>query len=162
MAERILVPLDGSSLGEQALEYVNTLISQLSPKTKVTVVLLHVISSKNARMQDYQEDFIAVDTRFSEEEMEELKKKFDVYFTRVSKKLQGDNIEVKHEIVEGENPAEEIIAAEARCECDLVVMTTHGRSGLSRWAFGSVTEKVLRAGSVPVMLVRANKERQKA
>ena len=53
--------------------------------------------------------------------------------------------------------AEEIIKAEADLDVDLIAMSTHGRRGISRWAFGSVTEKVLRGGSVPVLVVRAKK-----
>ena len=46
---------------------------------------------------------------------------------------------------------------------DLIAMSTHGRSGLSRWAFGSVTDKVLRrGGTVPIVMVKAPKEAEKA
>ena len=43
-------------------------------------------------------------------------------------------------------------------KADLIAMSTHGRSGISRWAFGSVTDKVLRGGNKPVLIVRAPKE----
>ena len=43
----------------------------------------------------------------------------------------------------------------------LVVMLTHGRSGLSKWAFGSVTDKVLRGGNLPVLMVRAPRDIEK-
>ncbi len=41
---------------------------------------------------------------------------------------------------------------------DLIAMSTHGRSGISRWVFGSVTDKVLHAGDIPVLVVRPSKE----
>jgi len=157
MSERILVPLDGSSLGEAALEYVNSFIEKLCPETKVTVVLFHVVHNIdiNVNMGSYYGEFMSVDPRFTAEEMDNLKKRSQLYLTRASKMLKGSNIEVKNVIVEGVNPAEEIIKAENVYECDLIAMSTHGRGGFSRWAFGSVTDKVLRGGTVPVLLVRA-------
>ena len=53
--------------------------------------------------------------------------------------------------------AEEIIKAEDEIKADLVAISTHGRSGLDRWAFGSVTDRILRWGTVPVLMVRAHK-----
>ncbi len=52
-------------------------------------------------------------------------------------------------------PADEIIAYAAKSGCDLIVMSTHGRSGIGRWVYGSVADKVLRSSSIPVLLVRA-------
>ena len=51
--------------------------------------------------------------------------------------------------------AEEIIKAADEINADLIAMSTHGRSGLSRWAFGSVTDRVMRGGNVPILVVRA-------
>jgi nucleotide-binding universal stress UspA family protein len=52
------------------------------------------------------------------------------------------------------NPALEILKAAEEKAVDLIAMTTHGRSGPSRWVFGSVTAKVLRSASVPLLVVR--------
>jgi nucleotide-binding universal stress UspA family protein len=52
-------------------------------------------------------------------------------------------------------PAEAIIGYAKQSKCDLIVMASHGHSGLTRWAFGSVADKVLRASGVPVLIVRA-------
>ena len=54
--------------------------------------------------------------------------------------------------------ADEIVKAADEINADIIAMSTHGRSGLSRWAFGSVTDKVLRGGNKPVLVVRAPKE----
>jgi len=53
--------------------------------------------------------------------------------------------------------AEEIITYAEENNIDLIAMSTHGRSGIGRWVFGSVTDKVLHAGDVPVLTVRASK-----
>jgi nucleotide-binding universal stress UspA family protein len=52
------------------------------------------------------------------------------------------------------DPGEEILEAAAETDCDLIAMTTHGRSGPSRWVFGSVTAKVLRSAPIPLLVVR--------
>lgn len=158
MAERILVPLDGSSLGEAALTYVNSFISNLSPGTEVTVVLFHVITTLTHQLDVHSGGVGTVIVPYTAEEVENMKQESRMYLTRAAKALQESGVEVKNHIVVGNNPAEEIIKAEQECGCDLVAMSTHGRSGLSRWAFGSVTDKVLRGGSAPVLLVRAGSE----
>jgi nucleotide-binding universal stress UspA family protein len=53
--------------------------------------------------------------------------------------------------------AEEIIKAADEIQANIIAMSSHGRSGLSRWAFGSVTDRVLRGGSQPVLVVKAPK-----
>ena len=52
-------------------------------------------------------------------------------------------------------PAEEIIAFANDLNVDLIAMSTHGRSGLARWAYGSVADRVLHAAKCPVLLVLA-------
>jgi nucleotide-binding universal stress UspA family protein len=157
MAERILVPLDGSSFGEAALNYVRSFLADMNPKRKVTVVLLHVINNLTHVIDVQGEGEIPVVLHYTPEEIEEMKQKILKYLTRASKTLQESGAEVESRIFVGENPAEEIIKAEKELKCDLVAMSTHGRSGLGRFAFGSVADKVLRGGTLPVLLVRAKK-----
>lgn len=159
MAETILVPLDGSSLGEAALAYVNTLIDRFAPEKPVTVILMHVITTLTHQLDVHSGGVGTVIVPYTEEETESMKKESRAYLARAAKQLQHEHVVVKTHIVQGENPAEEIVQAEEEFSCDLVAMSTHGRSGLSRWAFGSVTDKVLRAGTVPVLMVRAKKSK---
>lgn len=63
-------------------------------------------------------------------------------------------IRVDHRVAEGD-PAEEVLRLAERLQCDLIVMGTHGRSGLARVLTGSVAEEVLRKSSCPVLVVRA-------
>jgi nucleotide-binding universal stress UspA family protein len=156
MAERILVPLDGSSFGEAALNYVSSFLADMNPKRKVTVVLLHVIKDLTYEEVGHGET-ATVNRSYTPEEIEQMKQKILKYLTRASKALQESGAEVESQIFVGENPAEEIIKAEKELKCDLVAMSTHGRSGLGRFAFGSVADKVLRGGTLPVLLVRTKK-----
>ncbi|MCA9871481.1 MAG: universal stress protein, partial [Anaerolineae bacterium] len=55
-------------------------------------------------------------------------------------------------------PAEEIISYAGENNCELIVMSTHGRSGIGRWVYGSVADKVLRGSATPVLLVRVQEQ----
>ena len=157
MAERILVPLDGSTYSEAAVEYVNRFMTKVCPSEEVTVILLHVVGmgAPSIEMTGVTGGMGIPEGPYDPSWLENIKAESSNYLEGAAKKLKGKNLAVQTKIVTGTSPAEEIIQAEHDLECDLVVMATHGRSGLSRWAFGSVIEKVLRGGTVPVLLVRA-------
>jgi nucleotide-binding universal stress UspA family protein len=73
----------------------------------------------------------------------------------LEKKLRDKGLKVTHRVTLGLDATEEIITAGKQVGADLVVMSTHGRSGLGRWALGSTAEKVLRHGEIPLLLVNA-------
>jgi nucleotide-binding universal stress UspA family protein len=79
------------------------------------------------------------------------------YLAGVQKALKADGINAEIELRRG-NVAEEIMLFAVKCEADLIIMSTHGRSGLGRWVYGSVTDRVLRYADVPVLLIRATEE----
>ncbi len=97
-----------------------------------------------------------VSVPYKEEELAEMKNEAKDYLNKVSQGLLNDQITIICKISVSENPADEIIKAEEEVNADLVAMSTHGRSGISRFAVGSVADKVLRGGSVPVLMVRAS------
>ncbi len=68
---------------------------------------------------------------------------------------------VKGEVAVG-YPADEILRYAGDKEVDLILMTTHGRSGVRRWVLGSVADKVLRSAALPVLLIRAGMPRDAA
>jgi nucleotide-binding universal stress UspA family protein len=76
------------------------------------------------------------------------------YLARIAKKLKTKGIPVKSEVLIG-NPAEQITKYAEDQDIELIVMASHGRSGPSRWAMGSVTDKVFRATCVPILMIRA-------
>ncbi len=76
------------------------------------------------------------------------------YLSRIEKKLRVKGIPVRSEVLIGK-PAEQITNYAKKCEAELIVISSHGRSGPSRWALGSVADKVFRASCVPVLMVRA-------
>ena len=150
MFERILVPLDGSKLGEAALPVIEGLMSRLSPETKVEVTLFRAVPPTHWIAAGE----IGAPVRYTEEELQIIKRTVTDYLDKAGEGLRGRGAIVKMMVAAG-NPAEEIIKATDEIKADMVAMSTHGRSGISRWAFGSVTAKVLRGANVPVLTVRA-------
>lgn len=152
MSERTLIPLDGSRMGEAALSYVEELVSKLAPGKKVEVTLFQVVSSVTYRV-GLAAAGGAIEVPYTEEELKQIKKKAMDYLDKAGEGLKKKGATVRCKVGVGK-AAEEIIKAEDEIKADLVAMSTHGRSGLSRWAFGSVTDRVLRGGKVPLLLVR--------
>ena len=154
MIERILVPLDGSKVGEAALPYVEELVLKLKPEAKTEVILLQVISSLTHYIIAGE---ASVQVPYNEKELEQIKKRARKYLNTAGESLKSKGFAVKVKITTGKT-AEEIIKVADETRADLIAMSTHGRSGLSRLTFGSVTDKVLRTGTVPVLVVRASKD----
>jgi nucleotide-binding universal stress UspA family protein len=92
--------------------------------------------------------------------MEQIKKKVMDYLKKTGENLKSKGATVKIKVRTG-SPADEIIEVADEINANLIAMSTHGRSGISRWAFGSVTDRALRGGTKPMLLVRAPKEAQK-
>ncbi len=158
MYERILVPLDGSKVGESALPYVEDLVSKLSPEVKAEVTLFQVLSP--VRPPPSGGEAVA-GTAYTEKQTEENKKKAVDYLNKTGEALISKGVTVAAKVAIGD-ASEEIVKAAEEINADLIAMSTHGRSGLSRWAFGSVTDKVLRhGGKVPILTVKAPKEAKK-
>lgn len=154
MYERILVPLDGSKVGEAALPYLEELVVKLLPAVKVEVTLFQVVSSLAHYVVAGE---ASARIPYTEKEMEQIKKKAINYLKQTGEGLRSKGAIVKAKVTVG-RAAEEITKAADEINADLIAMSTHGRSGFNRWAFGSVTDKVLRGGNKPVLMVRAPKE----
>ena len=157
MAERILIPLDGSKTGETALHYVEDLLDGLAAGARVEVTLLQVVKlgTRNVEVRGAQG---TVHVLYTEEEMKQVEEKAMQYLDKVGEGLRSKGAIVNCEVVRCESTvssAVKIIEAEEEINADLVAMSTHGRHGLTRLAFGSITDKVLRGGKVPVLMVRA-------
>ena len=156
MKERILVPLDGSVVGESALKHVELFISKLSPEIKAEVTLLHVLPPISITIMGDQ--LASVPIVPSEEETQASLQRAMDYLDSAGKTLEKENVAVVTLVATG-NAADEIARVANESDVDIIAMSTHGRSGLSRWAFGSVTDRVLRSKNTkPVLLIRAPKK----
>jgi nucleotide-binding universal stress UspA family protein len=162
--KKILVLLDGSNLGEQvlpaAIEYAlrsdreMVLLHVHEPPDVETPASYHLIPESYPPAKPLKWD------EYAEEEMARLNQKAKDYLTGVEKRVKDSGVDVISETIVGE-PADEIVSYLSKNSFNLVAMSTHGRSGLSRIAFGSVADKVLRTISYPVMLMRPVDEGQK-
>ncbi|MCJ7514428.1 MAG: universal stress protein [Dehalococcoidia bacterium] len=131
--EEILIPLDGSKEAEGVLPYVR----DLAPKFNSRVYILGVgIGRKTRRVNRLLEDYIS----------------------RIVNELHAHNIKAEPVLLYG-TAAEKILDFTAEKEIDLIIMATHGRSGMTRWWMGSVAEKVISEATAPVLLVRSKRRR---
>jgi nucleotide-binding universal stress UspA family protein len=137
MFRKVLVPLDGSKLAEKILPRVEKMVKFCRGE----VHLLKVVMSYH------------IDPAEEKEEREHLRKEARDYLNKVSVRLKKRGLKATPLVVEGKD-AVQICDFARKNKFDLIAMSTHGRSGLSRWALGSVADKVLHCSSVPVMLFR--------
>ena len=158
MAAKILIPLDGSKTGEAALPYVEELMSKLSPRVKVELTLLQVVPLLTHYVAAGE---LMTPISYTEQEMKQIQRQARSYLNKVGKGIRSEKVSVEIRVGIG-SAAEEIIKAADEISVDLIAMSTHGRHGISRWAFGSVTDKVLRAGHKPVLMVRVPKKAAQA
>jgi len=148
---RLLVPLDGSAFSRQALP----LATELAVASGAELILLHVVTA--VVNLAYADPFLG--GSFAGLTAEASKELADRAFAELQTLAQ--QIHAQHGVtvrcVVGLGLAPDVIIDETETrEADLVVMATHGYSGLRRWALGSVTDKVLHAGRTPLLLVRAS------
>jgi nucleotide-binding universal stress UspA family protein len=148
MYQKVLVPLDGSEVAECALPHLKDIASGCNV---VDVVLLRVIGPLPLP-GDYvisEGDRVRLESHYREEAQQ--------YNDKMVKQIGEGGLNVRADIVQGE-AAESIVDYADKHSVDLVIMATHGRSGIRRWALGSVADKVVRHLNVPVLLVRAHKD----
>lgn len=164
MYKKILVPLDGSKLAECSLPHVEELALGCD---KAEVILVSVTE----RVQGFRvlegegrpigkptggwlEPGRPLGERLVPEAFGKKEKQAQRYLERVAKTMTAKGIDVTTEVLLWK-PAEAIVGYAKQYGCDLIVMASHGRSGPSRWAYGSVADKVLRSSCVPVLIIRA-------
>lgn len=151
MFSKILVPLDGSKLGEAAFPVIEQLVDKLSPKIKVEVTLLGVITLLRHWVVVGE---ASAPVSYTEDEMDLIKKRITDYLEKTSDNMKNRGVIIKTMVRSG-NASDEILKASEETEAELIAMSTHGRSGMRRLAFGSITDKVIRGSNIPVLLVRA-------
>lgn len=151
MEEKIVVPLDGSRLGEVALIYIEDLLSKLSPEVKVEIILLQVLSVYTPPVIYGEASRRGM---YTAEEMKQHKAKALRYLKKIGKALRSKGAAITCKVAVG-FPPEEIIKIAEEFNADLIALSSHGASGFSGWAFGGVTDKVIRRGGrIPVTIVR--------
>lgn len=154
----VVALLDGSEVAEQVLPYAAyhaglgegelILLSVCEPPQIVPAVTYHLIPP-----EDYPPTRPLQWDQYVEQETEQRKQKCSIYLERLAEVYKGKAARVSTVTPSG-SAAEEILRYLQNNTVSLVAMTTRGRSGLSRWVFGSVAEKVLQASPSPVLIIR--------
>jgi nucleotide-binding universal stress UspA family protein len=149
LVRRILVPLDGSKLGEMALPYAEALAQVLGGE----LVLFQAFIPPT--LQAAYEGHRVSSTTLKEAE-EYMRESAMNYLDSLRKTFQEKGLTTLS-VVRSGSPADQILEYAEANRIDLIAMSTHGRSGIGRWVLGSVTDKVLHAGDTAVLTVRASK-----
>jgi len=153
MYSKVMAPLDGSKLAECVLPHVEGLIGA---QTATRVALVRVVKPYRAHFgDDVDGSFTLVDlTEVAEESVDRE------HLLQATQYLEGiaANLKVKGEVdcvvLQGK-PASALISYTASHEIDMVILATHGRSGISRWVIGSVAERLMHSIEVPTFMIRA-------
>lgn len=147
MFKRILVPLDGSQLSEQALPLALTLAEAVGGEIILlrSLVLVHMMLPEMAMEYDWVWPADSEDSSRHE---------VTGYLTNLQNNLQRPDLAVRFLAVQGDEAGAIVDAAQTE-NVDLIVMSSHGYSGFTRWMLGSVTEKVLHSAPCPVFVVQS-------
>lgn len=139
--ETIVVPLDGSEFAERALPYAEKLAGLLS----LEILLARVVRFERPHYTDSGIELPNLTEQLVDEASE--------YLNRISKKLDSRGLKVETRVLRGA-PAPVLLDLAHKTPQSFIAMTTHARSGLSRWMMGSVAEALVRGSGEPVLLVR--------
>ena len=141
---RILVPLDSSERSAAVLPYV----AGLTEKLESEVILLQVVESGKHVHTIGGLDYIP----FKDRDIDSMKTPAQRYLDEISSKFAGTKATTRSEVRVGDS-AHEIIKLATETGCSLIVMASHGYSGIAAWAHGSVTSKILQDSNRSFMLV---------
>ena len=147
MYQKVLVPIDGSELAECVLPHVEAIANWCQPKK---VILIRVVDTG---MIPSGWDEYPIREEIARQAESAGKPAAEEYLKQVAGRLKLDGITIETQVALGK-PAETIADYAIHNEIDLIVIATHGRSGVGRWVMGSVADRVLRSACVPVLMVR--------
>ncbi len=142
MYRKMLVPLDGSELAETVCTYAK----ELAGRMDIDVVLLHVSDPSVHGMVTMETAYIDHMTEIVKRQVAEVQK-------NTAQAGKSKQVKVTGELLVG-YAAEEILKYADENTIDLIVLASHGRSGLKRWTIGSVASKVMGATKIPVWLIK--------
>jgi nucleotide-binding universal stress UspA family protein len=142
MYQKILVPLDGSNYSESIMQIARGLISGWGG-TPDLILFMVVEPFRNQPFRSGDD--------WNEKMKKEAEKVANNYLEQLAEKLNADGIKARA-VVEYGDPAQAIMDYVKKNGVDLIVMSTHGRSGLARMVFGSVADRIIHHSLVPVLI----------
>lgn len=155
MYQKIMVPLDGSELAECVLPHMKSIAEGCAVKNVTLVRVVVPAQFPSGALSDGGSVLSEIDT-------EDIRKRTDEvmytdaedYINRKVSELKAQGLKVDGKVITGK-AAETLTEYAEKNSFDLIIIATHGRSGPSRWMWGSTADKLLRSACVPVLMVRA-------
>ena len=146
MYQKIMVPLDGSELAECVLPDVKAFIQGFST---VDISLVRVVKHDKPY---HGEDPVYMELAKKREQ--EATSDAKDYLSKIAEQLKHDGASIHQEVLLG-RVTDSLADYTLKNDIDIIIIATHGYSGVTRWVRGSVADKVLRSANVPVLMVRA-------
>ena len=151
LIQKILLPLDTSDASEIAIPYA----VELAKKLKANITVFSMAQTIYAHINDTG---MGVNLGFDGDSIDAGTKKYtNEYLQGIEDRIRKEGVEVTHSSYLGMDAAYDILEMETKIQPDLVVMATRGRSNITRWALGSVAEKILLEGDRPILMVKETK-----
>ena len=147
MYKIVAVPLDGSPLAECVIPHIEVLARTSGCEVQLITVVEPVEIPTRGKIALSDDDLKQIH--------KEMEKDARTYLNQIAHRLNRSGIKSRLVILAGK-PAESLIEYVHNNSIDLLIMATHGRSGLTKLFWGSIAEKVIHAVNVPVLLVKAD------
>lgn len=141
---QILAPMDGTEICEIVLPYLEALMKKMNSN----IILLEVLASGKHVHTVGGIDFVY----FKDQDINSTKTKAKDYLEKTLNKLEVPSARKKYDIRFGD-PAQEIIKCAKESKSQLIALSTHGHTGIERWAYGSVTYKILQTSNQSFLLI---------
>jgi len=145
--QKIIVPLDGSGWSERAIPHA----VEIARSNNAEIVLLHVFKPPASEYTDQ------LALAGQGEQINQMRDEMKQYLMSIRNQLRGQKVDVSVQVIEGVGVANLICDYVNDSDADLVVMSTHGHTGMRRFLFGSVANKIVQDVETPVMLIRPDK-----
>ncbi|MBI4283785.1 MAG: universal stress protein [Chloroflexi bacterium] len=150
MYKKILVPLDGSELADSVLPHVAAIAKGCDVES---VIFLRV--AEPIPVYYTTDEMYSLSAKETERLEAGARAAAANYLNQLMNRVKYDSINLQSRVLAGGQAADMIADYVTRNGIDLIIIATHGRSGISRWIWGSVADRILRSACVPVLMVRA-------
>ena len=145
---KIVVPLDGPGWSQRAIPHA----VDIARANEAELILLHVFRAPASEYTD-QLSLAGQDTQ-----LQQMRDQMKQFLVGIRNELRGEHLHVRAHLLEGGGVAHQICEFVNSENVDLVVMSTHGRSGLTEFLFGSVANKIVQCVKVPVLLIHPDRD----
>jgi nucleotide-binding universal stress UspA family protein len=147
MYRKIMVPLDGSALAECVLPHIEAIAGGCPVRE---LVLLRIVEPERV----YSVSNSPIDPNLAAARESERKLEAENYLLGIAERLDEPGLTCTVKSIVG-RVAESLVDYCVENDVDLIIIATHGHSGVTRWVRGSVADKILRSSKIPVLMIRA-------